>query len=345
MFDDLNWGSGGSGTQDTATSMSGSPSDYFSNISDPAGLFKNLGGGNWMGQSHADFDPYAVDSSAFTDPNAVAERQQMLAAYQQYQQAQQQGTGALTTAQNALTQQVQGTGPSPADIQMGQGIDASNAAAMSVAASGQGGVNPALALRTALATQAANNQAGVGQTSLLRANETIGAANTLGTLGATQYGTASAGAQNTAQMTQAQSQQQVQNQQLLQALQAQNYNVAKSAQMQQAMANAGAQAKAVGGMMSGASSMATPLGGGGGSGAGAAGAAALSEGGEVRGPGGPKDDEVPVMASDGEFVMNAEAVEHFGPLLKMINDFGRAKSADEETQASLHELLSKLKAA
>ena len=35
-------------------------------------------------------------------------------------------------------------------------------------------------------------------------------------------------------------------------------------------------------------------------------------GGEVDGPGGPQDDEVPALLSDGEFVMNAEAVQHFG---------------------------------
>lgn len=38
----------------------------------------------------------------------------------------------------------------------------------------------------------------------------------------------------------------------------------------------------------------------------------LAEGGEVEGPGGPKDDMVPAMLSDGEFVMPAEAVKFFG---------------------------------
>jgi hypothetical protein len=35
-------------------------------------------------------------------------------------------------------------------------------------------------------------------------------------------------------------------------------------------------------------------------------------GGEVDGPGGPQDDMVPALLSDGEFVLNAEAVQHFG---------------------------------
>jgi hypothetical protein len=36
------------------------------------------------------------------------------------------------------------------------------------------------------------------------------------------------------------------------------------------------------------------------------------EGGDVEGPGGPEDDTVPAWLSDGEFVLNADAVRHFG---------------------------------
>lgn len=48
--------------------------------------------------------------------------------------------------------------------------------------------------------------------------------------------------------------------------------------------------------------------------------AAFAEGGEVDGPGGPKDDEIPAMLSDGEYIMPAEAVKFFGTdkLNKMI---------------------------
>ena len=35
-------------------------------------------------------------------------------------------------------------------------------------------------------------------------------------------------------------------------------------------------------------------------------------GGEVSGPGGPKDDKIPAMLSDGEFVVTAKAVENLG---------------------------------
>jgi hypothetical protein len=42
-------------------------------------------------------------------------------------------------------------------------------------------------------------------------------------------------------------------------------------------------------------------------------------GGMVRGPGGPRDDLVPAMLSDGEFVVNAAATQEFLPLLKAIN--------------------------
>jgi hypothetical protein len=38
----------------------------------------------------------------------------------------------------------------------------------------------------------------------------------------------------------------------------------------------------------------------------------LEEGGEVKGPGGPKEDKVPAMLSDGEFVMTAKSVENLG---------------------------------
>ncbi|PXY32968.1 phage tail tape measure protein [Prauserella coralliicola] len=44
----------------------------------------------------------------------------------------------------------------------------------------------------------------------------------------------------------------------------------------------------------------------------ASGAAALAEGGPVRGPGGPRDDLVPLWGSDGEFMQPAAAVDHYG---------------------------------
>ncbi|TGE22825.1 hypothetical protein [Hymenobacter metallicola] len=53
---------------------------------------------------------------------------------------------------------------------------------------------------------------------------------------------------------------------------------------------------------------------------------AFADGGLVRGPGGPKDDLIPAMLSDGEAVMTAEAVRKFGPLLSFLNVAGGGKS-------------------
>ena len=41
--------------------------------------------------------------------------------------------------------------------------------------------------------------------------------------------------------------------------------------------------------------------------------------GQIEGPGGPKDDLVPAMLSDGEFVMTAKAVENAGGPQAMYN--------------------------
>lgn len=49
----------------------------------------------------------------------------------------------------------------------------------------------------------------------------------------------------------------------------------------------------------------------------------LKDGGEVEGPGGPRDDRVPAMLSDGEFVLNEGAVKHFGlAKLTKMNEVG-----------------------
>ena len=41
--------------------------------------------------------------------------------------------------------------------------------------------------------------------------------------------------------------------------------------------------------------------------------------GEIRGPGGPKEDKIPAMLSDGEFVMTAKAVDNAGGPKAMYN--------------------------
>lgn len=50
---------------------------------------------------------------------------------------------------------------------------------------------------------------------------------------------------------------------------------------------------------------------------------AFAAGGKITGPGGPTSDMVPILASNGEFVMNAEAVNNIGlPILKLLNSGG-----------------------
>lgn len=48
-----------------------------------------------------------------------------------------------------------------------------------------------------------------------------------------------------------------------------------------------------------------------------------ADGGPVKGPGGPRDDKIPAMLSDGEFVLNEGAVKHFGlAKLTKMNEVG-----------------------
>ncbi|WP_045689408.1 hypothetical protein [Hymenobacter sp. AT01-02] len=53
---------------------------------------------------------------------------------------------------------------------------------------------------------------------------------------------------------------------------------------------------------------------------------AFADGGLVLGPGGPKEDLIPAMLSNGEAVMTAQAVKMFGPLLSTLNQMGGGKS-------------------
>lgn len=51
-------------------------------------------------------------------------------------------------------------------------------------------------------------------------------------------------------------------------------------------------------------------------------AAGKKDGGFISGPGGPRDDRVPIMASNGEFVVNSKATKRNRPLLEAINSNG-----------------------
>ncbi|MBN8978906.1 MAG: hypothetical protein J0I08_20760, partial [Rhizobiales bacterium] len=54
----------------------------------------------------------------------------------------------------------------------------------------------------------------------------------------------------------------------------------------------------------------------------------FADGGEVRGPGGPRDDRIPIMASNGEFVVRADATARHLPLLHAINQNRIPRFAD-----------------
>ena len=155
--------------------------------------------GAWMGQSNYTAQPYQFDPNAFVDPNAAANRAQMLSGLNQANAYQPQQIGSQTVGaqtvgaqnvgaqgldqgnmanQNALIQQLQqrmtGQGPSVAEQQLRQTTDTQNQAALSMAASAQGGINPALALRQAQDAQARSNQTAAGQAATLRATEQLG---------------------------------------------------------------------------------------------------------------------------------------------------------------------------
>ncbi|MEC3955812.1 hypothetical protein VMT65_22455 [Nocardia sp. CDC153] len=62
----------------------------------------------------------------------------------------------------------------------------------------------------------------------------------------------------------------------------------------------------------------------------------MADGGMVRGPGGPREDRVPIMASNGEFVVNAAATARHSALLEAINtDTLRVSGRDAQVVASL----------
>lgn len=77
--------------------------------------------------------------------------------------------------------------------------------------------------------------------------------------------------------------------------------------------------------------------------------AQVKDGGWISGPGGPRDDKVPAMLSNGEFVVNARAARRYSGLLEAINSFSGAGGAraDEigQTQADtgLSSILSQAK--
>ncbi len=72
----------------------------------------------------------------------------------------------------------------------------------------------------------------------------------------------------------------------------------------------------------------------------------FATGGYISGPGGPKDDKIPAMLSDGEYVINAKATKKYGPLLNAINShkvLGFAKGGYvPQRPANMNELVTRI---
>lgn len=61
----------------------------------------------------------------------------------------------------------------------------------------------------------------------------------------------------------------------------------------------------------------------------------FADGGWISGPGGPRADRVPVLASDGEFITNAASAKRWGPLLEWLNDNARNTAIDPGVLSSV----------
>ena len=238
--------------------------------------------GQTPGTSGFKANPYQLDPNAFKDPNAPENRAMLLQAMQQSQgftgsQPWQQNQAGQNDLMAALRGTAAGTGPNPAQAQFAQNVNTANQGAMSLAASGQGGVNPALALRQAMTTQQGNLQGAAGQAATLQAQQQIAAQQQLAAaLGQQQQGQLGAqglqqqGGMGYGNLIQNQSQQQTANQIAQQSLASGNYNAAMGLNQNTATNNANSFGNIVGGVING----------------GAAGAAkAFSEGGPVSGGG------------------------------------------------------------
>lgn len=179
----------------------------------------NAGGLSGLWGDERDYSTFS--SNPIDDPNYIANRsmvaQQLAGALNQRpDQIDYAGSNDWRDKQVGLAQNLQGVvngtaGPSIAEVQMGRGVDASNNAATSLAASSSNfGMDPAAAFRAALNQQAMNNQNLVGQTGQLRAQEVAQARGQLGQVLDAGRGQdmSQAGAQLAAQMQQRAQQQQ-----------------------------------------------------------------------------------------------------------------------------------------
>lgn len=160
-------------------------------VTDP---FKDLGGGQWMGQSNYQAKPYEYDPTAFQNKATPVDQQRIAQAmatandFTTPAATAQQVTGAALNTDRAdearyqqmqlaqaLQQRATGLGgPSVAEQQLRQSTDQNNQAALALAMSNPS-VNPAMAARNAQIAAAQNAQGAAGQAATLRAGETISA--------------------------------------------------------------------------------------------------------------------------------------------------------------------------
>lgn len=234
-------------------------------------------------------DPYKVNDAAFYDPNYASNKNALLHGLQQRQGVSTPQFGATaandngqfragqTNLINALQATANGTGgPSPADLQLRQGLDAQIAAQRAQAASATG-LSPGAASRLAANNIAGAQQATNAQAGIQRAGEQMQAQQTLGQLlsGARgqDIGTAQFNAGQTNQVGLANQQATLQGQaqldsmtqyyvsqglsldqadaqarQQLEALKAGNYNAAQGLNAGVAQGNAQANAGVIGGL-------------------------------------------------------------------------------------------------
>lgn len=118
--------------------------------------------GGFLGQTSKQFTPQnTYQAPVMNDPNAI-------------------GTGQAGLA-STLTNEVNGTGPNPAQIQFQQNTNKNNAMSAGLINS-QRGINPALAARMGAQTAASNNQTAAAQAAQLQAEQQLASQQQLGGL-------------------------------------------------------------------------------------------------------------------------------------------------------------------
>ena len=105
---------------------------------------------------------YNVDQNLFQDPNAAENRGRAWAGWD---------SGSMDGLRGRLEDRSKGIGQSMAELELGRATNRNTGLAQALMASGSGGTNPALAMRTGLLANANANQEAAGQSAMLRLQE------------------------------------------------------------------------------------------------------------------------------------------------------------------------------